>query len=295
MDIAILYGEASTEHNLLIDAAKNYFDTVTAVPVDGTKILYDDGLQLLYKNSDLTTFDAAFVRFFDSDMLFGEYIPEILIRNSVYTQLDADSLTLANNKFYSVKVLSEGGLNIPRSAYLLSTEETEKAADEFGYPVVVKLISGYGGKGVMRSSNRSDLSPLIDTITLFEQDICLQQYVENPGEDVRVIVIGDDTYCYKRVAEEKEWRSNISTGGNRVPYDAPEETREAAIKAARLLGFDICGVDIIEAENGPHIVEVNMSPGISEELQQMIDADIPDLMMRRMHEQVTQLESEKGL
>jgi ribosomal protein S6--L-glutamate ligase len=295
MDIAILYGEQSTEHNLLIEAAENYFDTVTAVPVAGTQILYDDGLKLMYKHSDLTDFDAAFIRFFDRDMLFGEYIPEIMIRNGVYTQLDADSLTLANNKFYSVKVLSEGGLNIPRSAYLLSTEQTEKAADEFGYPVVVKLISGYGGQGVMRSSNRSDLAPLIDTITLFEQDICLQQYVENPGEDVRVIVIGDETYCYKRVAEDEEWRSNISQGGNRVPYDAPEETREAAITAARLLGFDICGVDIIESDHGPHIVEANMSPGISEKLQQMIDVNIPNRMMQYMHEQVTQRQSEQGL
>lgn len=295
MDIAIPYGSASTEHNLLIEAAENYFDNVVAVPLDGVKTVFDDGLQLVYKNSNLTTFDAAFIRFFDADMLFGEYLPEIMIRNGVYTQLDADSLTIANNKFYAMKVLSEGGLNVPLSSYLLSTEETERVAAEFGYPVVVKLISGYGGKGVMRSSNPSDLAPLIDTITLFEQDICVQQYVENPGEDIRVIVIGDETYCYKRVAEEKEWRSNISQGGDRVPYDPSDEVREAALQAARLAGFDICGVDIIEAEDGPHIVEVNMSPGISKELQDMIDVDIPDKMMQRMHEQVTKRESEQGL
>lgn len=295
MDIAIPYGASSTKHNLLIEAAEDYFDNVVAVPLDGVKTVFDDGLQLVYKNSDLTTFDAAFIRFFDADMLFGEYLPEILIRNGVYTQLDADSLTIANNKFYAMKVLSEGGLNVPRSSYLLSTEETERVAAEFGYPVVVKLISGYGGKGVMRSSNPSDLAPLIDTITLFEQDICVQQYVENPGEDIRVIVIGDDTYCYKRVAEEKEWRSNISQGGDRVPYDPEDEVREAAKQAARLAGFDICGVDIIEADDGPHIVEVNMSPGISQELQDMIDVNLPDKMMQRMHEQVTKRESEQGL
>ncbi len=295
LDIVILYGKESTEHNLFIEAAQHYFDHVMAVPVDGIKIVYDDGLKPMYKNTDLSTFDAAFIRFFDDDMLFGEYLPEILIRNGVYTQLDSDSLTLANNKFYSVKVLSEGGLNIPRSAYLLSTEETERAAEEYGYPVVIKLISGYGGKGVMRSSNRSDLSPLIDTMSLFEQDICLQQYVENPGEDVRVIVVGDDTFCYKRVADDEEWRSNISTGGNRVPYDASEETREAALKAARLLGFDICGVDIIESDDGPYIVEANMSPGISKELQDMIDVNVPDVMMQYMHEKVMERESQKGL
>lgn len=296
MDICILYGDESTQHDLFIEAAEDYFDNVVAVPLTGVRMVFDDGMKLMYKDTDLTTFDAAFIRFFGSDMLFGEQIPELLEQNGVYTQVDPDSLTIATNKFYTMKVLSEGGLQVPHSAYLLSTEETEKAADEFGYPVVIKLISGYGGRGVMRASNPSDLGPVVDTLTLFEQDICLQAYIDNPGEDIRVIVVGDKTFAYKRVAaDEEEWRSNVGQGGRRVEYEPSDAVVEAAKQASRLAGFDICGVDIIESDSGPYIVELNMSPGVPKETQEVLGANIPDIIMARMHERVTSRASEQGL
>ncbi|MDY6770095.1 MAG: RimK family alpha-L-glutamate ligase [Candidatus Nanohaloarchaea archaeon] len=297
MDLSILYGDESTQHDLFIEAAEEYFDTVTAVPVAGTRVVgTEDGATLKYRGTDLSGFDASFIRFFGSDMLFGEQIPEVLAHNGVYTQLDPDSLTIATNKFYAMKVLAEGGVPVPRSAYVLSTEETERSAEDFGYPVVLKLISGYGGEGVMRASNASDLGPFVDTLTLFEQDVCLQEFVEHPGEDVRVIVIGDETYTYKRVAGgEEEWRSNISQGADREEYDAPEEVREAAVTAARLAGFDICGVDIIQTEEAMYVIELNMSPGVPAETQEVVGADLPDLMMRYVHEQATSRASERGL
>lgn len=296
MDLCIIYGEESTEHDRFIGRAEQYFDNVMAVPVDGVRLVYDGGRNLLYKNTDLTTFDAAFIRFFGSDMLFGEHIPELLMANNVYTQVDTDSLSIATNKFYTMKVLAEAGITVPHSSYLLSTDETERAAEEYGYPVVIKLISGYGGRGVMRASNRSDLTPVVDTLTLFEQDICLQEYVETPGEDVRVIVIGDQTFAYKRVAEdESEWRSNVSRGGRREAFDPPEELEEAALQAARLTGFDICGVDIIESGDGPQIVELNMSPGVPEELEDVLGVDVVEAMMAFMHDQVHTRQSERGL
>ncbi|MDY6769224.1 MAG: hypothetical protein SVW02_03910, partial [Candidatus Nanohaloarchaea archaeon] len=123
MDICILYGEESTQHDLFIEAAERYFDTVTAVPLSGTRVVdTEEGSTVMYRDTDLSGFDAAFIRFFGSDMLFGEQIPEILMHNGVYTQVDPDSLTIATNKFYAMKVLAEGGCSVPRSAYMLSTE-----------------------------------------------------------------------------------------------------------------------------------------------------------------------------
>lgn len=297
MDLCILYGSTSTQHNLFIEAAERYFDSVMAVPADGCRLEFtEDGADIVYKNTSLSEFDAVFVRLFGEDILFAEQVPEVLAENGVYTQLDPDSLTIATNKFYTMKVMADGGLDVPRSAYVLSTDETEECAQEFGYPVILKLISGYGGEGVMRASNASDLGPFVDALTLFEQDICLQEYIENPGEDVRVLVVGDETYAYKRVAgDDEEWRSNIAQGAEREAYDAPEATREAAVTAARFAGFDICGVDIIESDDGPAVIEINMSPGVPEETQDIVGADLPDLMMRYMHEQATTRASAQGL
>ncbi len=297
MDLCILYGETSTQHDLFIEAAEQYFDTVTAVPVTGTRMVdTEDGATIKYGNTDLSEFDAAFIRVFGSDMLFSEEIPEILIDNGVYTQVDPDSLTIASNKFYAMKVLADGGVSVPRSAYVLSTEETKRGAEDFGYPVVIKLISGYGGEGVMRASTASDLGPFVDTLTLFEQDVCLQEFVDHPGEDIRVIVVGDKTYSYKRVATgEEEWRSNVSQGANRQEYDAPEEVREAAVTAAHLAGFDICGVDMIQTEEDAYVIELNMSPGVPAETQEAVGADLPAVMMEYVHAQATRRASERGL
>ncbi|MDY6777130.1 MAG: ATP-grasp domain-containing protein, partial [Candidatus Nanohaloarchaea archaeon] len=219
---AIIYGKVSEQYHHFRDAAENYFDTVLAAPLEAVRTVFKDGeTHLMYKNTDLTDFDCVHLWLFGSDLLYGENIPEILRDHNVYTHMDVDSFTIASNKFYMMKVLAEGGLPVARSAYTLSTKETERAAQELGYPAVIKLISGYGGKGVMKADTESDLSPIIDTLTLFEQDICLQEYIENPGEDIRIVVVGDETYSYRRIGGEEDWRSNISSGGSREEFDAP--------------------------------------------------------------------------
>jgi len=287
MKLAVLYGKTSDQHHYFLDAFQDHFDKVLGVPMTGTRFCYDEeGARLLYKSTDLCQFDAVFLRLFGTDLYVGEHVPEILIENGVYTQMEKDSLSIASNKFYSMRVLAEGGVQVPKSIYTLSTKETVKAAEKIGYPVIVKLISGYGGKGVMKATSKEELRPIIDTLEVFEQEICLQEFIQNPGEDVRVVVVGDETFSYKRVGSEEEWRSNVSRGGDRVSYDAPEEVRETAIKAARLAGFDICGVDIIESEQGPMVAEINFSPGLTPETCEIIGADVHEKMASLIKEKV---------
>lgn len=283
MKCAVIYGDSSDQHQHFIEAGKTYFDTVLGVPLDNVRFVYNDGTHLMYKQTDLCSFDCVFLRLFGSDLLFGEHVPEILQEHGVYTQMDGDSLAIASNKFYSMKILA-GSVPVPGSAYTLSTEETERVAAALGYPAVIKLISGYGGKGVMKADTPGGLSPIIDTLTLFEQDICLQRFIENPGEDIRIVVIGEDTYSYKRVGGQEEWRSNISGGGHREAIDAPDEMREAAVQAAKLCGFDFCGVDIIENDDGFFIGEINASPGVNG-TDDVLGINMADRVMEHMQEQ----------
>ncbi|MDY6771221.1 MAG: RimK family alpha-L-glutamate ligase [Candidatus Nanohaloarchaea archaeon] len=293
---AVIYGKKSAQHHHFIEAGKEHFETVLGVPLENVRTVYEDGdTRLMYQDTNLCNFDCVLTRFLGDDLLYGEHIPEILRNHRVYTQLDMDSLAIASNKFYSMKVLAEGGLPVPVSTYTLSTRETERFAERLGYPVVIKLISGYGGKGIMKAENESDLSPIIDTLTLFEQDICLQEYVENPGEDVRIVVVGDKTYSYKRVGGEEEWRSNISAGGSREEYDAPEDMREIAVQASKLCGFDFCGVDIMVNEDGDyHIGEINMSPGVAG-VQEVLGLDLAEEVMRFIKQKTVEKQSEEGL
>jgi ribosomal protein S6--L-glutamate ligase len=280
---ALIYGKKSAQHHHFIEAGKKHFDKMLGVPLEGVRTVYsEEGTKLMYNNTDLCEFDAVYLRLLGGDLMYGEHIPEVLEDNGVYTQLQSDSLAIASNKFHMMKILSEGGLPVPRSAYTLSTKETERAGDEIGYPAVIKIISGYGGKGVMKADSRSDIGPITDTLTLFEQDICLQEFIENPGEDIRIVVVGDETYSYKRVGGDEEFRSNISAGGKREKIDPPEEMREAAVNASALCGLDIAGIDIIEDENeegGFYIGEINASPGV-EGTEEVMEEDLAEKFMK---------------
>ncbi len=282
MDCAVIYGKKSAQHHHFIEAGKDHFNKVLGVPLEGIRTVYtEEGTKLMYNNTDLCEFDAVYLRLLGSDLMYGEHIPEVLRDNDVYTQLDSDSLAIASNKFHMMKVIADGGLPVPKSTYTLSTKETERAGNMLGYPAVIKIISGYGGKGVMKADEQSDIGPITDTLTLFEQDICLQEFIDNPGEDIRVIVVGDDTYAYKRVGGDEEFRSNISTGGNREKIDPSEEMIEASKGAAALTGLDIAGIDIIEDESEEgkfYIGEINASPGV-EGTGEVIPADLADEFM----------------
>ncbi len=286
MKCAVIYGKKSAQHHHFIEKGKEHFDKVLGVPLEGVRTVYtEEGTKLMYSNTDLTEFDAVYLRLLGSDLMYGEHIPGVLKDNDVYTQMESDSLAIASNKFHMMKVLAEGGVPVPRSTYTLSTSETERAGEMLGYPAVIKIISGYGGKGVMKADSKSDIGPITDTLTLFEQDICLQEFIENPGEDIRVIVVGDETYSYKRIGgNEEEFRSNISTGGNRQRVDPSEEMKEAAVGAARLSGLEIAGIDIIEDESeeeGFYIGEINACPGV-EGTEEVLERNMAERFMEYM-------------
>jgi len=291
---AVIYGSKSAQHHHFIEQGKKYFDKVLGISLEEVRTAYDEeGAKLMYSNSDLTEFDAVYLRFLGNDLMYGEHIPEILRDNGVYTQIDSDSLAIASNKFYMMKVLADGNLPVPRSDYTLSTKETERAGDMLGYPAVIKIISGYGGKGVMKADLKSDIGPITDTLTLFEQDICIQEFIENPGEDVRIIVVGDETYTYRRIGSEEGFRSNISTGGNREKFEPSEEMKEAALNAAKLCGLDIAGIDIIEDESEEgkfYIGEINASPGV-EGTEEVLGVDMADLFMQYIRDKARENKS----
>lgn len=299
MKFAIVYTpNLADQHPYLIEAAKEKFEKVLAVPINGIKFKYsNDEKKILYNNTNLLDFDVVFPRLSGDDLLMGEQLVEMLSNSNCYAHMDPDSFSIASNKFLMMDVLNEGGLNIPRSIYTLSTKTTVEASEKMGYPVIIKLLSGYAGKGVMRASSKSELRPIIDTLEIFEQDICLQEYIENPGEDIRILVIGDETYSYKRIGskQSEEWRSNISIGGDRKKYDAPQELREMALKASKLSGFDICGVDIIESDEGPYIVEINASPGIAEGTNEAVGIDLPQKMINFVYKKSLEKQAEIGI
>lgn len=293
MKLGIVYGDVSTRHQLMMERAEDIFDSVLAAPVDGLKFVHsEEENKVLYKDTDLTEFDAVYIRTGDKDVFFSEHLVEILNKSGVVTQASSDTYGYESNKFYSMKVLADNGVKCPDSVYTLSPETAIKAADKLGYPVILKTVQGQGGEGVMRVSSENELKPIMDALKSFEQDICLQEYKEHSGTDNRMIVIGDHIVAYSRSSEGDEWRSNLGAGGERQQAEITEEMREAALTAARAFGFDMCGCDVIDTDDGIYILEVNGSFGIHEQINEMVGEDIILRMVERLHEQA--LEKKKN-
>ncbi len=280
MDMVIVYGEESTTHQLMIERAEEFFDKVLAVPADGLKFIYgEEGTKVLYKDTDITEFDVAYLRHSDEEVYFAESLSEIMNKSGVITPLSDDTFSIMANKFYTMKILAENGLNVPDSVYTLSPDSAVNAAEELGYPVIMKTITGGGGEGVMRASSESELKPVMDTMNSFQTEICLQEYMEHSGTDNRLIVIGDHVVGYKRSSSDKEeWRSNIGTGGERLKLDLTQEMEETALMAARSIGADISGADVIQSEKDEgkiHLLEMNAAQfGLSEQINEIVEEDI---------------------
>ena len=178
----------------------------------------------------------------------------------------ASGISRSRDKLRSLQILAEAGLDVPRTVMMRRRSHLELAVEQIGgLPVIVKLVQGAQGVGVMLAHSFDELESTLDTMWDLEQEILLQEFVaESRGRDVRALVVGDRVVgAMRRVAGvQGEFRSNIHRGGSGASIELPEGFAQEAIRAARAVGLEIAGVDLLESSAGPRIAEVNSSPGI---------------------------------
>jgi ribosomal protein S6--L-glutamate ligase len=130
------------------------------------------------------------------------------------------------------------------------------------YPAVLKTLSGTQGIGVMRVKDVDETASIVDTLNMFGEVVCLQEYIPNPGIDIRAFVVGDEVVAsMKRVAPHTEWRANIHLGAKGHKVELSDDTKAVAVRASRAVGLEISGVDLIMSGDKPYVLEVNASPG----------------------------------
>ncbi len=210
---------------------------------------------------------------------FGVLLLNHLELMGVPTTLSARGLSTARNKFATMQRLRGAGLRIPESFLVASKIKAGDVIERTPPPLILKLLSGTQGVGVMKVEKVSDVGPIIDTLVELKQLILIQSYIPNPGEDVRLLVVGDVVAgAMVRKASPLEWRSNIHLGGKGVLYKPTEAEGEMAVRAAKAAGVEIAGVDMIMSKDGPYLIEVNASPGFKG-LMKATDVDVPGLII----------------
>ncbi|HET6437376.1 MAG TPA: RimK family alpha-L-glutamate ligase [Anaeromyxobacter sp.] len=176
----------------------------------------------------------------------------------------ATPIARSRDKLRALQLLSRFGIDIPRTVMCRFREQVPEAVEMVGgLPCIIKLIQGSQGVGVMIATSMVEVQGMLDTLWTLGQEILLQEMVaESRGRDVRALVVGDRVVAaMRRTARAGEFRSNIHRGGSAEVVELPREFAETAVKAARVIGLEIAGVDMLEARTGPRIMEVNSSPG----------------------------------
>ena len=248
--------------NALVEEAKKRFDSVLFVPIDKLIIQTTDGkIGVFYKSQNILSFDAIYPRISSRDMLLGEALLKAIEQSGAYCPVNNHAYQVTNHKFYTVQKLTNESIPGITSTLFISPKYAHFAIMETGYPFVMKLISGFAGRGVVLVNNKEQMESILDAIHLFEEFICTQRFIKGKNYDVRCYVIGDYVIAVKRTSRKGEWRANVSKGGSAQLINPTPEMLEIAKKSAKILGMDICAVDLMDYKKKWIVIEVNFMPG----------------------------------
>lgn len=233
------------------------------VPVIDVKLVVKEKIDALYGKNSLSKFDYILPRIDSKRARIGYPVMRFLDLLGVRKPYTAESLLISHNKFVTLERLAFSNIPVPET-YLTGSKSVAKDIINKGkLPMMIKLLSGYGGQGVMIMDSKEAANSTIETMQTLKQEILIERFLENPGEDIRGIVAGDEIIAsYKRVAAKGEMRANIHAGGRGEAFTLTSEQEEICFRSAKAIGAKICAVDMIESNGKPSVLEVNINPGI---------------------------------
>ena len=183
----------------------------------------------------------------------------------VWSSNSAAGILQSRDKLRASQILARNRIPIPRTMNVRDVRDVDHAIEAVGgLPVVVKVTKGTQGQGVFLRHTAYEAKSLVQGLLHARRDVLIQEYVaESHGQDVRVIVVGDEVVAaMRRRARGREFRSNFHLNGTVESVDLPKEFADVARRAARVLGLNVAGVDLLEGNDGPMVLEVNTSPGL---------------------------------
>ena len=227
--------------------------------------LSEDEPDLQYRGKRLSQYDAVLPRIGNSITYYGTAVVRQFEQMDVYTPNTSYGITNSRDKLRANQILSRHGIAMPPTAFVRDRADVIPAIERVGgAPVVIKLLEGTQGIGVILAPEIKVAEAIIETLQSTRQNVLIQRFVkESKGRDVRALVVGDRVVAaMRRTAKGEEFRSNVHRGGSVERVDLDPEFERAAVRAAQIMGLKVAGVDMLEGEDGPLVMEVNSSPGL---------------------------------
>ncbi len=264
--------EAATErgHNVqVVDTLRCYMDITTHDPA------------VHYRGKELSGFEAIIPRIGASITFYGTAVVRQFEMMGVYSVNESLAITRSRDKLRTLQLLARAGIGLPVTGFARSPDDVQDLLKIAGRaPVVIKLLEGTQGIGVVLAETEKAAESVIEAFMGLNANIIVQEFIkEADGADIRCFVVGDKVVAaMRRKGKEGEFRSNLHRGGTAELIKITPEERSVAVRAAKVVGLRIAGVDLLRSHHGPVVMEVNSSPGL-EGIEAATGKDIAGLII----------------
>ena len=249
----------------LVDEARlRDVDVAVLDPMQFSLFVAEQDIGILHEGQKFD-YDAVIPRIGHSITKHGVSVLRHLEQLEVWTANSSTGILQSRDKLHSSQILGRNKIPTPKTAYVRDMQDVGRAIETVGgLPVVVKVTQGTQGQGVFLRHTIHETRNLIQGLLVSGKAVLIQEYIaESHGKDIRALVVGGKVVAsMRRKARGREFRSNYHLNGTVEPVEISDEYAEIACRAARLLGLNIAGVDLLEGNDGPLVLEVNSSPGL---------------------------------
>ena len=250
-----------------------------------------------YKGEALGRFDAVIPRIGASVTFYGTAVLRQFEMMGTYPLNESVAITRSRDKLRSLQLLSRKGIGLPVTGFAHKPDDVKDLIKMVnGAPLVIKLLEGTQGIGVVLAETEKAAESVIEAFMGLKANILVQEFIkEAGGADIRCFVIGDKVVAaMKRQGKEGEFRSNLHRGGSASLIRITPEERSTVVRAAKTMGLNVAGVDLLRSNHGPVVLEVNSSPGL-EGIENATSKDIAGMQIQFIEKRLAEKSSAASL
>jgi ribosomal protein S6--L-glutamate ligase len=259
---AAIVSMGSISSKWIVEALKKHFDEVDHLDIKEFEVNLGKEGGVMHEGKPLKQYDCLYMR---GSGRYANLLRTIasMLSDRTYIPIKPGAFTAGHDKLLTHIKLQKSKVPQPNTYIASTSSAAKKIIKKMTYPIVLKLPTGTHGKGVMLADSYESASSMIDALAVLKQPFLLQEYIETDSTDTRAFVVGDEVVAsMKRIAVRGEKRANIHAGGRGEATQLGAKAVKTALLAARAMGAEICGVDMLESIRGPRVIEVNVSPGL---------------------------------
>jgi len=267
MNIVILSRNANlySTRRLIEEGQKRNHRIEVIDPLRCDLIIESEKPTIYYRDRYLDYVDAVIPRIGASVTFFGCAVVRQFEMMNVFATVTSDAIIRSRDKLRSFQRLSKAGIGMPKTVFTNYSRDVEEVIEHVGgTPVIIKLLEGTQGLGVVLCETKNAAESVLEAFNGLQARVVVQEFIaEAKGADLRALVVdGKVVGAMKRQGKEGEFRSNLHRGGSAEIYRLNDDEKKVALRASRALKLGVCGVDMLQSERGPLLLEVNSTPGL---------------------------------